>query len=1296
MQELHSSFLSKSFLRSHWDIDYRAWIAAGHDAKLLEVLARWHARADLKETSAEAAFLDVFFRVLWDYRQSGHSGAESGFTLYPKFPIAGAGAKGGRGEADLAIGYFTRSSEPETPQVLCEFKDMRSALDADQRRKGNSRSPVRQCLDYLSHARKGMVGSEPILPTWGIVTDMNEFRLYWYDRGARQSLRFTIQPRDLFQGVGLLARTEEARFDRFLFERVFHRESLLAQGGRSTLVNLIHQQRFSDRDLEKSFYEDYRRLRDRLYTTLLEHNPEGTDRFPGTRGRLVRLAQKLLDRMIFVFYCEDMGRALAFPPQLLRNFLIHRSNDPYFDPNAYGLWDEIKGLFGAMNDGTSFGKEQINRFNGGLFAHDPELEKLRLPNSVFCQAGQGQNEASLATYKETFLYLCAFYNYASTWAQGLNRSLPDQTGSASHDPAKNLGLYTLGRIFEQSITELEILEAQVDGRLSLNKESKRKTDGVYYTPEWVVERIVEETLGPRIAEIKRECGWAENEQPSVAAIDAFTTRLKTFTVVDPACGSGAFLISTLRYLVDLWRALRELRKTITGDYQTSGGDDALIRDVLRSNIYGVDINPASVEIARLALWLHTASGDKPLSALDKTIRDGNSLIDSDFYKGQVNLSFYDAEQKERINAFNWWEAFPEVYARGGFDAVVGNPPYVKLQNFRRVHADMADYLRNGRPEIDLKPYESTRTGNFDLYLPFIERGLSLLNENGRLGFIAPSLWTVNEYGEALRGVVTNSRNLDRWIDFRAYQVFEEATTYTGLMFFSKTANDSVKVVSAPDGVIPENAFANDNSALPYARLAFGERWLMVTGAERDLIDRLAATCRPLGDATITRAVYQGLITSADSIYHLERIGPNRYRSFADSAQKDGYEVEIEDALMKPLVSGAEAKRYISPNTSTYLLFPYEIGERVTLISAKRMERDFPHAWRYLRTWENELRRREARIDKQSSDFERDELGVPVHAPFNEDNWYRFGRHQNLDKQEIPKLVVPRLVANLHCAVDMHGELYLDNVDVGGVQPADGVDLYWLAGLINSPVLRFIFKRISKPFRGEYLSANRQFIAPLPIPHASDTEKTDVAALARALQAQHSRRRDLLDLIARRMATLRRRSMPETWLFSALKSKSDWELDAPANLDLVEKRAWAQTQYDDSVAAMEDIVGERLKPGVTLDASFKDGELSFLVDGVSIIDRIFVDETTGAFAFAQWKILAATFAVTDKATGKKLCAALRKVVQADGSDTANQIVNLQRELVTLDSSISAQESELNDIIYRLYELTTTEHALVERG
>lgn len=676
MPDFDASFVSPAFLRSVWHQEFEAFRDSDEEKALLERLKAWGARKDLKETSAESAFIQTFFVDTWGYSQSGSTGAKDGaFSLWPKFGIQGAGEKGGKGAADLAIGLFKKDSKEPVPQILCEFKDIRSDLDSPQKRKGNNRSPVKQCLDYLSQARSAGYDSDPVRPTWGLVTDMNEFRLYWHDRGHRQSIRFVIQAKGLFGGKSLLRGGEAARFERFLFFKCFHRDTLLAKAGKCELVELVNRQRFKDRDLENQFYGEYRALREKLYLTLLQHNGEGTPRYPGTKGRLVRFAQKILDRCIFIFFCEDMGQALAFPPKLFQEFLRQRSVDQFFDPDASTIWADMLRLFDAMNEGKAFGGKAINQFNGGLFAKDAALEKLIVPNSVFCQHMQGANEASLNTHKETLLYLCASYNYASDL--GVDEA-PDMDG----DPNKRLGLYTLGRIFEQSITELEILEADADGRPSINKESKRKRDGVYYTPEWVVERIVDETLGPRLAEIKRECGWPEKGEPTLQAIDNFADRLKTFTVLDPACGSGAFLITALRYLLDVWHEVQGLRRQVAKVTDEERDDAELIADILKSNIYGVDINVASVEISRLALWLHTARGDKPLSALDRNIRDGNSLIDRNFYLGQPALLAYDDEEKERVNTFDWDVAFPEVFARGGFDAVVGNPPYVKLQNFQ--------------------------------------------------------------------------------------------------------------------------------------------------------------------------------------------------------------------------------------------------------------------------------------------------------------------------------------------------------------------------------------------------------------------------------------------------------------------------------------------------------------------------------------------------------------------------------------------------------------------------------------
>jgi hypothetical protein len=241
------------------------------------------------------------------------------------------------------------------------------------------------------------------------------------------------------------------------------------------------------REIENIFYNEYRSYREQLVSILSQYNPK----FSGTKGRLVRLAQKLIDRCIFVMFCEDMGEQLSFPPNALRDYLSELSKARSYDEEAEDAWNKLKELFRAMNEGKRFMARPINRFNGGLFADDAELDALSIPNRAFCTKLQGENETLLNDNPQTLLYFAARYNF----------------GTGGRD-SRAITLYTLGRIFEQSITELEALEAEVENRPSLTVISKRKRDGVYYTPEWVIERVVAETLGPRLDAIRTEVGWS--------------------------------------------------------------------------------------------------------------------------------------------------------------------------------------------------------------------------------------------------------------------------------------------------------------------------------------------------------------------------------------------------------------------------------------------------------------------------------------------------------------------------------------------------------------------------------------------------------------------------------------------------------------------------------------------------------------------------------------------------------------------------------------------------------------------
>ncbi len=632
------------------------------------------------------------------------------------------------------------------------------------------------------------------------------------------------------------------------------------------------------------------------------------------------------------------------------------------------------------------------------------------------------------------------------------------------------------------------MEAKAEGRASLTELSKRKRDGVYYTPEWVTRYVVEETVGAHLLALRRDLGIDGGPTPSeedveqyqrsrsgvgrrfaprkivldyLDTLDKYGDALQDIKVVDPACGSGAFLIQALDALVEERRWIARERERITG---TAGvfDVDAVTKGVLSQNIYGVDINEESIEITRLALWLHTALPDRPLSSLDDNIRCGNSLIGSDFYK--YKQQSFTPEEKERVNAFDWRKAFASVFDRegpkGGFDCVIGNPPYVKLQHFKQVMPEVADYLLHARRADGTPLYASTQTQNFDMYLPFIEQGTELLNAGGRMGYIAPNVWMVNEYGKGLRNKMLDKRRLERWIDFKDFQVFEEAITYTALQFYRGKPSGGVSCMFEPEGEVAGVDWSHPDAIIAYTELPRDEPWVLLPRRERDLLERLRGACLRLDDAAVSTGIVVGIQTSADHIYHLERVAPGLYLHFPK--KKPPVEVELEDAIMRPLISG-DAKRYQAPSTSTFLLFPYDDGsDRVRLFGTAEMEQRFPKAWKYLGRNEAELRQRES-------------------GAFDDDQWYRFGRNQNVDKQKLRKLGVAQTVPEMRVFYDSAGAYCFNNVRVNGILTRDEDQGWFLLGVLNGRVADFVFRRIAKPKDGGYFEANKQFIAPLPIP-----------------------------------------------------------------------------------------------------------------------------------------------------------------------------------------------------------------------
>lgn len=1264
-----SPLFEESLLRRNWTAEYGRFSASERSTELLERLRRWSGRANLTETQLEAQFIRLFFVETWGYQGAGVS-PDGRYTYLQQQGVAGAGQRGGMGSADLALGHYGPGADGVN-QVLCEFKDTRSGLDTRQNRPGARKTPVEQGLDYLNCEYQNRNREARVYPAWAVITDMNEFRLY-HRRGPTQFQRFvitatTVEDRE-FSLLPPADADESAReacaFRRFVFEKLFSAAMLLASVDESEAECLMHRQDIIEKEIEESFYTDYKEYRIALYQAIIDSNPG----YRGTRGRLVRLTQRLLDRFIFLLYCEDMGDRLDFPADQLRYILTEYAGHRYYNSESQEPWYNLKALFTRMRNGGEFDGHRINRFNGGLFEEDAELESLNVPARVFCAQNQGAPGAIVADRK-TLLYFSASYNF----------------GIRSDNHQKTIGLTTLGRIFEQSITELEMMEARADGRVSLNELGRRKTDGVYYTPEWVTSAIVDEAVGGRLEDLRNELGYAELPELGdedilayrsfladrrrtapvagewISYLDSYRFRLGNIKIVDPACGSGAFLIQALEKLVTEYRAVIEQKQMITGRQDIFDRDE-VVRSILSQNLFGVDINPESVEITQLALWLHTASPGSPLCSLDNNIKCGNSLVGGDFYDDeQYNL--LGPEERERVNTFDWERAFPNIMNGGGFDCVIGNPPYIKYQNLVAVHPGVAEYLRSKTRDDGTPLYISARVGNFDIYLAFIEKGLDLLRPQGRMGFIAPNLWLVNEYGLGLRSLLARSRQLDRWVDFKSFQVFRDAITYTALQFFRKEPRDRVECLFAPDGP-PTILDWSRADRVSYDVLQGNETWNFMPEAELRLIGRLRQSCLRLDDPTLSQSIFQGIITSSDAVYHLQRLGEGLYRT------RNGQEVELEDTIMRPLLSGVETKRYQEPKTDTYLLFPYTPEGR--LFTQEEL-RTTPRARDYLLNNEDVLRGRE-------------------HGRFDDDSWYRYGRNQNIAKQNLAKLCVAETVPSLRVTVDARGDFCINNVRVNGILARNENSMFFLLGILNAPVCDFVFRRTAKPKSGGYFEANRQFIVPLPIPNVTEQQKLFVADQARALLDLHSRCKTVLKALSDRLHSGQVRAVVHSpdWMWADVRTVNNWRADAPEGLSRPEITAWARSKYNDQLSHHVNDIDALIavRDRSSFHVSSNEGRLTLRINGRVAVDLF--DKPHPDFIAAQWRHALRGFNGDAGGLLKKLLS----LCETDDDDFRGGVIRQDAEMTALGEQIAHAERTMNNFVFDLYGLSEEERRLVE--
>src|SRR3989440_9771291 len=525
-----------------------------------------------KEKSIQGSFLMKFFEDVLGYTSQTSGKGEWNLIQHPASEVDAQ-------EPDGSLGFFAK--EEKITKAVIELKDAKTLLDKKQSGREKGYTPIEQAYLYATKFDRC---------NWIIVSNFREIRLYHKNR-----------TQDFYEKFDVLELHKPEEFKRFYY--ILCKQNLITPRF-SVIDDLATASTREDENITLKFYLDYKTARLNLFYHLVEQNT-GIE-----KTLLLEKAQKIIDRLIFILFCEDTGTLL--PRDLVKDtyYLGSRSRER----SEQRVWREFKSLFMDIDLGRSDIDPEINSYNGGLFAQDDVLDNLVIKDTIWKQI------VSLNKY----------------------------------DFESELNVNILGHIFEQSISDIENLKAELLGRQVDNNTSRRKHEGIFYYPEFITKYLIEDVVG-RFLE----------EQPD---------KLGTIKILDPACGSGAFLNQAHSYLMKEYK-IRTEQKLLekTGTQQLDFSDINLAetnRSILLNNLYGVDLNRESVEITKLSLWLKTARSSEPLQNLDKNIKCGNSIVDDPIYAGD--------------RAFNWHNEFKNILDRGGFDVIIGNPPYVRQELIRDI------------------------------------------------------------------------------------------------------------------------------------------------------------------------------------------------------------------------------------------------------------------------------------------------------------------------------------------------------------------------------------------------------------------------------------------------------------------------------------------------------------------------------------------------------------------------------------------------------------------------------------
>jgi hypothetical protein len=607
----------------------------------------------------------------------------------------------------------------------------------------------------------------------------------------------------------------------------------------------------------------------------------------------------------------------------------------------------------------------------------------------------------------------------------------------------------LGQVYERFLGKVIYLSSDRKAKIEEKPEVK-KAGGVFYTPSYIVDYIVEQTVMPLLK------GKKAGPRGAVSSLK----------ILDPACGSGSFLLGAYRRLLDwhLEQYLLAPDKWVKGKkprlYQSSGGSWKLTVDerkrILLNNIYGVDIDQQAVEVTKLSLLLKVLEDEqcvisqlslfekRVLPDLDSNIKCGNSLIGNDFYEGQ-QLGLLDEELLYRVNAFDWVSEFKVGKGGGGFDAVIGNPPYVRQE----LLGDSKSYF---------KEHYRVFHGVADLYVYFIEKGVSLLRENGRFGIIVANKWMRANYGKPLRQWL-KLQHLTEITDFGDLPVFQQATTYPCILGIHKTAARAtfkavqVKTLGFSDlkTYVVDNGYFVDQASLD------DSGWALVDEKTRGLLDKLMQVEVPLGEY-VNGKIYRGVLTGLNEAFVID--AETREGLIAADAKSE--------KLIKRFLVGKDVKRYQSFSSERYLILMPKGWTRSNSNGAKDaflwLENHYPSIAAHLAPFSKKAQKR---CDKG-------------------EYWWELRACDYYGEFEKPKII--------YMEIALTGQFTLDENHFYGDTTTYilGSDSKYLLGILNSKLWTFWFSNISSKIRGGFHRWKRQYMSPLPIRVIDFDNPTDKA------------------------------------------------------------------------------------------------------------------------------------------------------------------------------------------------------------